>query len=185
MTFPVFASGDVLNASDMNAVGLWKLSTTTFSAVSSVSINNVFTSDYVNYKIIMRITASTTTGDATITMRLRASGTDSSANYNTQRYGGSGASAFAGADTSGTDDFFLGFAGTSATTYFLNSFELFGPQLAAPTIMIGKELEVSGGSLAAQSTNGRHTASTSYDGVTFLTSATSMTGTIWCLGYKP
>ena len=184
MTFPVFASGDVLNASDMNAVGLWKLSTTTFTTVSSVSVNNVFTANYANYRILFRITAQTGTGDGTITMRLRASGTDSSANYNTQRYGGASASVFAGADTSGTDDFFLGFAEVSATTYFVNAIDLFGPQLAAPTIITLQEFERSGGATAAQTIAGRHTASTSYDGFTLFTSATNMTGTVWVLGYR-
>lgn len=52
MTFPVFASGDVLNASDMNAVGLWLVKTQTIgSAVSSVAVTGAFSSDYENYLI--------------------------------------------------------------------------------------------------------------------------------------
>lgn len=54
MTFPVFASGDVLNASDMNAVGLWLVKTQTIgSAVSSVTVTGAFSSNYENYKIII------------------------------------------------------------------------------------------------------------------------------------
>jgi hypothetical protein len=53
MTYPVFASGDVLNASDMNAVGLWKISTTTVgTGVTSVNISNQFSADYYRYKIV-------------------------------------------------------------------------------------------------------------------------------------
>jgi hypothetical protein len=52
MTFPVFASGDVLTAADMNAVGLWLVKTQTIgSAVSSVTVTGAFSSDYDNYKI--------------------------------------------------------------------------------------------------------------------------------------
>jgi len=39
MTFPVFASGDVLNASDMNGVGLWLVKTQAVgSGVASVTV---------------------------------------------------------------------------------------------------------------------------------------------------
>ena len=52
MAFPVFASGDVLNASDMNAVGLWLVKTQTIgSAVTSVAVTSAFSSDYENYRI--------------------------------------------------------------------------------------------------------------------------------------
>lgn len=92
MTFPVFASGDVLNASDMNAVGLWKITPTSvagtgvtlsgnvvnFSASTSISVNGVFSSTYENYKIIITGSA---TGNADNSIRLRAAGTDTTTNY--------------------------------------------------------------------------------------------------------
>ena len=53
MTFPVFATGDVLNASDMNAVGMWLVkSQTVGSGVSSVTVTGAFSSDYDNYRIV-------------------------------------------------------------------------------------------------------------------------------------
>jgi len=52
MTYPVFASGDVLNAADMNGVGLWLVkSQAVGSGVSSVAITNCFNSDYRNYHV--------------------------------------------------------------------------------------------------------------------------------------
>ena len=53
MTYPVFATGDVLNASDMNAVGLWKVAMSTFSGSSGVEIQNCFSSDYENYLLLV------------------------------------------------------------------------------------------------------------------------------------
>ena len=54
MTYPSFASGDVLNASDMNAVGLWLVKTQTVgSAVSSVTVTSAFSSTYDNYLITL------------------------------------------------------------------------------------------------------------------------------------
>lgn len=53
MSYPVFATGDVLNASDMNAVGLWLVKTQTVgSAVTSVTVTGAFSADYDNYRII-------------------------------------------------------------------------------------------------------------------------------------
>jgi hypothetical protein len=52
MTYPVFASGDVLNASDMNGVGLWLVkSQTVGSGVGSVAITSCFNSDFRNYRV--------------------------------------------------------------------------------------------------------------------------------------
>ena len=52
MSFPVFASGDVLNASDMNAVGLWLVkSQTVGSGVASVVVTGAFSSSYKNYLV--------------------------------------------------------------------------------------------------------------------------------------
>jgi hypothetical protein len=52
MSYPVFASGDVLNASDMNAVGLWLVKSQTIgSGVTSVTVTGAFSSDYDNYRI--------------------------------------------------------------------------------------------------------------------------------------
>ena len=56
MAFPSFASGDVLNASDMNAVGLWLVKSQAIgSAVSSVAVTNAFSSTYDNYRIFVNI----------------------------------------------------------------------------------------------------------------------------------
>jgi hypothetical protein len=78
-TPPDFVSGAVLTAAQMNAIGLWLVNTTTFSAVSSVEINDCFSADFQNYKIVWSITPSTT---ANISVRLRVGGVDNStSNY--------------------------------------------------------------------------------------------------------
>ena len=67
MTYPVFASGDVLNASDMNAVGLWLVKTQTIgSAVSTVAVTNAFSSDYDNYLITINGGAMSSAADITL-----------------------------------------------------------------------------------------------------------------------
>jgi hypothetical protein len=80
--------GDSIDASMFTALGTKKagmilLSTTTFSAVGSHSVDNVFSATYKNYKVLMNITGSTT--NQNVGLRLRVSGADNStANYGQQ-----------------------------------------------------------------------------------------------------
>jgi hypothetical protein len=53
MSFPSFATGEVLTAADMNAVGLWLVKTVSVGAsnVSAVDVTSAFSSTYDNYLI--------------------------------------------------------------------------------------------------------------------------------------
>jgi hypothetical protein len=65
MSFPTFVSGDVLTATDMNAVGLWLVKTQTIgNAVSSVTVSSAFTSDYENYLITISGGSNSVSGSA-------------------------------------------------------------------------------------------------------------------------
>lgn len=53
MPVPVFTTGEVLTAANMNQVGLWLVkSQTVGSGVSSVTVTGAFSADYDNYRII-------------------------------------------------------------------------------------------------------------------------------------
>jgi hypothetical protein len=82
MTFPVFASGDVLNASDMNAVGMWLVKSQTIgSAVTSVQVTGAFSSDYTNYRIIISGGSASATSDGSFTLGSTTAGYYSSFVY--------------------------------------------------------------------------------------------------------
>jgi len=52
MSFPSFASGEVLTAADMNAVGLWLVKTQTVgTGVPSVVVTDAFSANYDNYLV--------------------------------------------------------------------------------------------------------------------------------------
>ena len=84
-TPPTFSAGAVLTAAQMNKIGLWTTVPTsvangtisgnavTFSGVSSVSLNGVFTSDFDAYRIVASMYGS---AFSYATLRWRASGTD-------------------------------------------------------------------------------------------------------------
>jgi hypothetical protein len=65
--------------------GLTLINTTSFSGVTTQSFNNVFSATYDNYRILYNI-ATTNAGD-TLSLRMRASGTDNTGatNYRTSR----------------------------------------------------------------------------------------------------
>lgn len=90
MGYPVFASGDVLNASDMNNVGLWKIATATYSGITSAApldVNNVFSADYTNYVILFR--SSQTTANGALQIRMRTVGAQEAGAVYNYAWGGS------------------------------------------------------------------------------------------------
>jgi hypothetical protein len=99
MAFPVFAPGDVLNASDMNAVGLWLVKTQTINAnVSSVIVTDAFSDDYDDYLILYKEIDSFS-GNQFTNIQLRTGSTTTTtgyytAGYTTSAYAGSLATAF-------------------------------------------------------------------------------------------
>ena len=58
MSYPDFVSGDVLNASDMNAVGMWLVKSSTFTTASTCPMESVFSSNYQNYRVLISLAGS-------------------------------------------------------------------------------------------------------------------------------
>jgi len=180
MTFPVFASGDVLTATDMNAVGLWKVSATTFSAASSHSVNNCFSSDFDAYRVIAHFSSSTS---LTSTMRLRVGGVD---NSGASSYGITILRAFdstTGSSTSNTSSF--GFSGTAQGAITTIAFDIWQPALAVNTVINGLTTQGMIAENAKTSTFwGRHDVNTAYDGFTIIASTGNITGYVKVYGYR-
>jgi hypothetical protein len=61
MTFPSFASGEVLRAADMNAVGLWLIKSQAITGTpSTINVTNVFSADYDAYRVVVTGVKNTT-----------------------------------------------------------------------------------------------------------------------------
>jgi hypothetical protein len=83
-TPPDFVNATPLDASSLNAVGLWKITEVAFLAQTQVDFINVFTSDYSDYRIEFQ--EWTATAAANQILRLRdAGGLISTNNYVSQR----------------------------------------------------------------------------------------------------
>lgn len=186
----VGTNGQVLTASSTAATGLtWQtpgaltlVSATTFSNVATHSVNNCFSSTYRYYRVLCDFTESVTT-NRYLFMRLRASGTDSTANYNSVDLVGYNAVAAGETDPFGTDEVLLTALGTSLTAGGLD-IRFLAPQIAAPTVYFWNAAGYFSSSYFYYTGAGTHSASTSYDGFTIYTSADNISGTVKVYGYQ-
>lgn len=183
MGYPVFASGDVLNASDMNAVGLWKITSTTFSASSYVAVENCFSADYNNYVILISMRGSAA---SFARWRLRSGSTDASgANYFRYGYTTVFSSGTISAYNAGSETSFLPAAeyGTTSGGFGYSQIDVFGPFLSQTT---GATVNVNNTDAAGSyHLNLAHTLSSSYNGFSVFPNSGTMTGTITVYGVKP
>jgi hypothetical protein len=155
------------------------LGTVTFSGCSSVSLNDVFSATYDNYRIIVTGTA---TVNASIGFRLRVSGTDATTNYNWQRLIADGAGVSA-ARTTGVAQVLIGLLDLSIPTGL--SIDIYEPFKTQSTVFRSTSAlpELSGRIYDAV---GYHSTSASYTGFTLMKDSGSgnITGTVSVYGYN-
>ena len=161
--------------------GMVLLNTTLFSGVSSQSFNNVFSSTYTNYKILINDMQ----GAGIITLRLRASGTDISTSiYDFQELGGDGSSAAAGRSTSQTSTR-LGLASTSLR-YSAVSCEIFNPNstVANKSFQSANNWYETGKGTRTLLFYGSADTTTACDGFTILMSSGNLAANLSVYGYN-
>jgi hypothetical protein len=156
--------------------GMVLLNTTSFSGVTTQSFNNVFSSTYDNYKILVTTSSD---ADTDFSIRLRAGGTDNStaSSYIIQRLTANSTTV----------------AGVRLTTSYWQGFNIFNdnnnaieltlfrPFLASRTLLTGSVM-YSLNNAVFQGYVGQHNQSTSYDGFTFY--GATFTGTISIYGFN-
>ena len=162
-----------LESAPAPAAGLTLIKKVTFSAVASFSEDNVFTSDYDNYLILISGVSSSASDTQ---LRLRVGGVDASgSNYLYQGLNVQGAtvSGFVGTATVFT-------LGSDGTNRFDHRAEIFGPAIADKTgwLSFGHRDD-----LRIGFTGSYHNLSTAYDGFTILDNVGNITGTLWLYGY--
>jgi hypothetical protein len=181
-TPPVFVAGSVLLASELNQIGLWRVKAeTSFSAASSVTADNVFTSDFTNYRMLIRYQTSTT---GAISMKMRVGGVSASTNYNTQDLLASGTS-LSGARLTAQTSAQIGVYTNGAFPSFI-TIDLSGPNLAENTQFTSVDSHNLGAftSIRYATTIGNHSTATAYDGIELLVASGNMTGTYTIYGYR-
>lgn len=156
----------------------------TFTGVTSISLNGVFSSTYDTYRVILRLTAASVNNSPTI--RLRSSGTDTTANY---YYGGTAVSAIGGqVNQIGSNVASFGTGAVSGTygDFTSLSIDVGAPMITARDKTINMILSTHDGtqpfwaSIAGALLN----TATAYDGFTYTASTGNVSGVIRVYGYK-
>jgi hypothetical protein len=186
----VGTNGQVLTADSTAATGLkWaaaagggdlvRIATTSFSASSAVNLNDIFSSTYTNYMVVLNITSSPSTGN--LQARLRVSGADntSSSYYSVYEYIDS-SGATAGSTKNSAQTFwqlsFISSNDLSIPFTVSQPFQTEQTSIAAPNFFAGDTYKISSA--------GNFTATTSFTGMSFLTSAGTITGEAIIYGMK-
>jgi len=190
MPVPDFSPGEVLTAAAMDSIGLWKISTTTFSAQTTVPFVDVFDSSFTNYRIVFDEWTATVSENHF--MRVRDSGgIISTSNYVTQRLESNGATV-SGVTVGGgaSSTWFPTFIVQSSTSAAGASgyIDIFQPHVS------GKFTRAAGKFVRTDSTTGVFTVEFSglFNLTTVLTgfelvrnSTATLSGTVSVYGYKP
>jgi hypothetical protein len=165
--------------------GLIKIAKTTFSGATSASFNDVFTSTYNNYRLLIQLD-STSGNNQPVALRLRVSGTDSSANYNSATSYNSGTDTpYAYRNLSGTDEFRLPEIDDNYSNEWYSSIDLYSPQQTRKTGFISSSYASTlSGNAAYEMTTGVHTSATSYTGFSLVSATGNLAGTVWIYGYE-
>jgi len=179
-----YSVGDTYTQSTLNSMfspitttGLVLLATASPSAASSTSFDNIFTSNYSNYRITLNVTPSTA---ADISFRFRTSGTDNTtSNYNRQILYGAYNNTTTANGASGATAFFISYASTTSIN-LTNSLDIMNPNLSAISWVSGFYTANNSGGLTVNNFG----STTVFDGFTIYPTSGTMTGTIKVYGYK-
>ena len=147
------------------ASGLTLLSSTSVSGAASYSVNSVFTGTYTNYKVIVKTSAATNANDD-MAIKLRASGTDSSAGLYSQRVFGYGSNVGAGEATANASNWLLGLFGSGNPAVNTYSLDIFDPQSATKTSFTNLAVGRNGSVFQVNYIAGYADNNTQYDGFT-------------------
>jgi hypothetical protein len=161
--------------------GLTHLRTTSFTSVSTISVNDVFNSQFDNYKLVFDLQGSS---DALVSLRLRVSGADNSSNVYTQQGVQTGAGTIGNPTGVGTTTSFSLINVTNGTDANGASMDLLLPFVARRTRHSLSGFCYNGGTNSSVFRGGEHNSATSFTGFSLITSAGNITGTVTVYGYR-
>jgi hypothetical protein len=161
--------------------GLTFLNKTSVTSASVVTIDNLFTSDYDNYKIIISSTTASTGLDLLTQFRKGGVTTAGSGYY----YGYVGLTG-AGATSNSNGNAVSNFISHTAIASYANtsSIEIHNPKNAVQTTAHVSFSFFTGSSYIARQGGAYNTSTTDFDGIIFTTSSGTFTGSITTYGFR-
>lgn len=156
----------------------------TMTAVSSISLNDIFSSGYLNYQINVVLNQSSV-ADANIWGRLRASGSDSNTSY----YEGGTlqvAAALSAINNLNIAQWDLGrtHSAVNPLSHASMTFKVFQPAVANPTTFYTESISWNNSNTVTFRFSGFHTALTAYTGMSLIVSSGTFGGTLKVYGYN-
>jgi hypothetical protein len=165
-------------------VGLVPLVNTTFTSTAAVQVDNVFTTDYDNYRIIFRLTAAS--ASAAI---IRATLVDGTTPTTTAKaFYGSYGSTNSGTAVNGFGSAltYFGFmeAGNASPTLTNATIEVIAPKIATSTGFTFNSFNLTGGVSYSLAGGGAFEDNTLFEGIRFAPASGTFSGVIKIYGYK-
>ena len=161
------------------------LSNSSFTAASTVDVTSVFTSSYQNYKVILRCNSPSGT-QVNIYAQLLSASTPATTNYLAASRTWNTASNTASFNTADSLSTAVSIGHPASDNgQSITIFDVGTPQLAIKTTFTGSNVgAVFGAYSSASIFGGYHNDNTSYNGIRFITSASTISGTIQIYGYR-
>jgi hypothetical protein len=185
MSFPSFATGEVLTAADMNAVGLWKVGDATATAQNRLNIPSCFSADYSAYRVVVTPITHSTAGN--LIMRLSSNGTDTSgaSTSYTSRRNETDATLNSVVSFGATSFFSPTFVNNTANSFASISFDIINPFATTYTYVSGMSTRIDGGSnVIMVSFAGTLIDTTSYNGFSLVGNTGNITCRVRVYGYR-
>jgi|688.fasta_scaffold171749_2 hypothetical protein len=152
--------------------------TVSFSGATTVSLNDVFSSTYMNYKIIINAIGS---AGNTVALRYRVSGSDNStSNYSNQSADAGGSSFSAGRTTGGTNTPIIVLRSAESASADAN---VYNPFVTEETILQSNTFDPDSSGIW-RVFNGLFGATTSFTGFSLISSNGTMAGTVSVYGFN-
>lgn len=167
----------------LSGAGLDLLTTQSFSAASSVTVNNCFSATYTNYRFVLNIESSSVAQQPIL--RFRVGGVDnSSANYmsNGADLASSSATTVGAYRTAGLMTSFYGHPQTSGYAFTVS--DILNPFATARTAVLGMMVVQDSTDMRAANIQGIMNVTTSYDGFSLTTASGTTTGSLSVYGYR-
>lgn len=157
------------------------ITTQTFSAATTVSVNNCFSTTYDNYRILVAVSSST----SNLNIRMRSSGTDnSSSNYyfNGPEMSTSSVTSPSAARSIGLQNYAI--TGIYGTGPGYASIDIYAPYLAQKTALTSSAITNGDTDLFQRLMSMLMNVTTAYDGFTIYPASNTITGSLSVYGYR-
>lgn len=180
MPVPVFTTGEVLTAANMNKVGLWLINKTSVSGATQLVVDGCYSSNYTNYLLVARI--QTSSQDSFY--QNRVGGSNAATNYNRQLL--EAQSTVVSTSTASGQTSFVFTSNSNGAFWQTTEASIFAPALAEPTGIQVNHCRTNGGYTvpSAFMIYGNHSTATAYDGFRIFVPSGTLTGTVWVYGRR-